>query len=258
MLQFIRPTFVSLAAVALGLLGACRQSSSSGESDVESVFYADGRLRSKSINVCWEFTSNPTSEFRSEFQATVVKAFAKTNLKFNGWGKCPAAGKDFRMFIYDDLGSKADPSYLALKAAVVKRNSAHLQHPGHPRVDTGSDQRSWIFGKPAGIILSMYATDAHPDFTNIYNKLSEAGRKNLMISSSLHEMGHAIGMRHEDAHSDNKCTAFDENPLPGDVQIGPWNPASFMERCFYRNFNNEKGIVWPNELDIAGINERYP
>ena len=142
---------------------------------------------------------------------------------------------------------------------MTKRNHAYGDYPGHPRVDPDlANPRAWIFGRRAGIILSMTGGQAHPTFTNIYNGLSANGKKNLMISSSVHEFGHAIGMRHEDAHSNNKCEKFDEDPLPGDVQIGPWNPTSFMERCFYRNFNYEKGIVWPNELDIAGINKRYP
>jgi hypothetical protein len=257
---FAKRTAFLLAAFALPLYG-CRPFTQSGaESEIETVFFANGRLRSTNVSVCWEFASSSTSEFRSQLESTVKTAFAKTKLRFSGWAKCAStvSSSDFRIFIYDDPGSDANSQFQNLRSLVVSRNNAFRDFPGHPRVDVSLSDKAWVRGKKAGIILSLSGKDAHPDFTNIYEKLSVAGRKNLMVSSSLHEFGHAIGMRHEDAHSQNKCAAFDENLAPGDVQIGPWNPTSFMERCFYRNFDYEKGIVWPNGLDIAGLNKMYP
>jgi hypothetical protein len=257
---FANRTAFLLAGFALPFYG-CRPFTQGGaQSEIESVFFADGRLLSTNVRVCWEFTSSSTSEFRSQLESTVKTAFAKTKLRFSGWAKCSStvSSSDFRIFIYDDSGSDANSQFQNLKSLVVSRNNAFRDFPGHPRVEVSLSDKAWVRGKKAGIILSLSGKDAHPDFTNIYDKLSSAGRKNLMVSSSLHEFGHAIGMRHEDAHSQNKCAAFDENLAPGDIQIGPWNPTSFMERCFYRNFNYEKGIVWPNGLDIAGLNKMYP
>ncbi|MFZ9520873.1 MAG: hypothetical protein ACO3A4_10380 [Silvanigrellaceae bacterium] len=250
--------FLLTAAI---LANGCRPSlKEGGDSQVESIFYATSKLRSSNVSVCWEVISDDTQDFRSEFQSTVSKAFAKTKLRFTGWGACPDGGygADFRIFIYDDPGSGSNPKYRETKSFVVSTNRALAGYPGHPRINVDTaNAKNWLLGRRAGIILSMTGRDASPYFNDIRNRLSAVGKKNLMISSSLHEFGHAIGMRHEDAHSDNKCVEFDENPQAGDRQIGPWNPTSFMERCFYRNFDYEKGIVWPNQLDIDGINKMY-
>lgn len=255
--KFSNLVCIAASCLSLAVVAGCRPSSSgNSESEVETVFFGKSLLRSKNVNVCWEFTSAETASFRSEFQNTVNKAFAKTKLRFSGWGKCPGSGSDFRIFIYDDSGSSADREFLSMKAMVNQTGKAYT---GHPRVNlVGNLNGNWILGKKAGIILNRSGLDSLPVYVNMLKNLSPNGRKNLGISGSLHEFGHAIGMRHEDAHSNNKCEEFDEQLYPGDVQIGPWNPTSFMERCFYRNFDYEKGIVWPNDLDIAGINKRYP
>lgn len=246
---------------ALSLLIGCRPAhNSEGDSDVETVFFANSQLRSNKVSVCWEFTSLSTSQFRSAFQSTVAKAFARTKLRFTGWGKCPAneGSPDFRILIYDDKGSAGDSDFKKMKASLASLNGSLMAYPGHPSVRIGKPQeKGWILGKKAAIILNTTFVDSVPEVAAIYHRQSAKGKYNLALSSSLHEFGHAIGLRHEDAHSQNKCAAFDENPKPGDIQIGPWNPTSFMERCFYRNFDYAQGIVWPNELDIKGINTRY-
>lgn len=236
---------------------ACSPKANNGsDSGAQTVFFANSILRSNSVSVCWEFTSSSMSSFRSEFQAVISKAFAKTKLRFTGWNECPETegNPDFRIFIYDDKGLETNTKFMQMKSMLVGGG----RYPGHPRVrvNSGSDSR-WILGQKAGIVLNTTFTDSFPEVQKIYQLQSERGKYNLSLSSSVHEFGHAIGLRHEDAHSDNQCVAFDENPLPGDVQIGPWNPTSFMERCHYRNFDYDTGIVWPNELDIQGINQRY-
>ncbi|NBX18785.1 MAG: hypothetical protein EBR09_15635 [Proteobacteria bacterium] len=249
--------------ICTSMLGGCRSGqSSSQDSGVETVFFGEGKLKKTDISVCWEFASSETAAFREDVRLTVEKAFQQTKLRFSGWAECPVWGRgaDFRIFIYDDAGSKTNSRFVGLQNN-LRGGTQPRTGAGHPRVNLDpKNMNAWIFGRRAGIILSMTGEEAHPAFTDIYAKLSDNGKRSFICSASLHEFGHAIGMRHEDAHSDNKCTEFDESKSlrPNDVVIGPWNPTSFMERCFYRKFNYENGIVWPNELDISGINKRYP
>lgn len=252
---------VRFLLTAVILAYGCRPSMrDGGDSEAQSIFFSTSKLTSSKVSVCWEVSSDDSQHFRSEFQSTVSNAFEKTKLRFTGWGACPddGYGADFRIFIYDDFGSSSNPKYRETKSLVVSTNKMASGYPGHPRVNVDTlNDKNWILGKRAGIILNMTGEDAIPFFKDMLNQLSEVGKKNLMLSSSLHEFGHAIGMMHEDAHSENKCVKFDEDTPSGAKQIGPWNPSSFMERCFYRNFDYEKGIVWPNQLDIDGINKMY-
>ncbi|NBO38206.1 hypothetical protein EBU99_06455 [bacterium] len=228
---------------------SCRAKNTAVNSDPETVVMADAKWKSTSISVCWEFVSDATATFRNKIRETVNTAFKNTALRFSGWQVCPKIGQvNMRVFIYDDPGSKANPEFLALRASLREET------PGHPRVRFRASQMS---GQRAGIILSMTGEKAIPFFINMLNSLSPQGRMNLLVSSSLHEFGHAIGLRHEDAHPEALCPQFDEDMEAGDEKIGPWNKTSFMERCFYRNYDYEKGLVWPNELDIQGINTLY-
>ncbi|MFZ9521499.1 MAG: hypothetical protein ACO3A4_13575, partial [Silvanigrellaceae bacterium] len=64
------------------------------------------RWNKKSLDVCWEFTSNATQTFRSEIENQVYRAYERTVIKFVGWQKCtPEKPSDVRLFLYDDAGS---------------------------------------------------------------------------------------------------------------------------------------------------------
>ncbi len=69
-------------------------------------------------------------------------------------------------------------------------------------------------------------------------------------------MGHAIGLRHEDAHPERTCDDFAE-PISDARAVGGYNPESIMSRCFYRNFDYEKGKLSFNQEDIETINTLY-
>lgn len=233
----------------LTFLSSCKPSDRISNSETEAVMQANSKWEKNSLSVCWEFTSEKTKAFRETLRDTVDTAFEKTPLRFSGWQVCPRVGPvDIRIFIYDDPGSSKNIQFQSMRASLVGPT------PGHPRV------RFWgknLSGQRAGVILSMTGENADPFFFDMLDKLSPRGRFNLLLSSSLHEFGHAIGLRHEDAHPKAECPKFDEDIQAGDLVIGPWNKTSFMERCFYRNLDYEKGIAWPNDLDVRGINTIY-
>lgn len=242
--------FLYLAFVfCIKFLSSCKPDARNSDSETQTVMMANSKWPTTNLSVCWEFASYETERFRNAFRDKVTTAFHRTELRFNGWKACPIIGRvDMRVFIYDDPGSKINLAFQSLRASLQGPS------PGHPRV------RYWgknMSGKRAGIVLSMTGENAVPFFAELLHKLSPEGRFNLLLSSGLHEFGHAIGLRHEDAHPKAVCPQFDEDIKAGDIVIGPWNKTSFMERCFYRDFDYEKGIVWPNELDIQGINTIY-
>ena len=153
---FAKRTAFLLAGFALPFYAFRPFTQGGAQSEIESVFFADGRLLSTNVRVCWEFTSSSTSEFRSQLESTVKTAFAKTKLRFSGWAKCSStvSSSDFRIFIYDDSGSDANSQFQNLKSLVVSRNNAFRDFPGHPRVDVSLSDKAWVRGKKAGIILS--------------------------------------------------------------------------------------------------------
>ena len=108
----------------------------------------------------------------------------------------------------------------------------------------------------AGLILTYQFEKVFPGLVKQQENLSGQAKENLKLSIALHEMGHAIGLRHEDAHPGRTCDDFEE--AISDAQtVGPYNAQSIMSRCFYRNFDYEKGKLFFNEGDIDTINKLY-
>lgn len=238
------------AAFAVGLT-ACKPKSTSTDSEATTVFFAKGTWPTSNLRVCWEFKNDKTEWFTSQFRAVVEKAFVGTALRFSGWGICPQdlRNTDLRLFIYDDPLGSTQQGFAYIRSLLGKGPDR-----GHPRVPRPGPQMRTL---KANVILNLSGLDSDPFLGQMYASLSANGKRNLALSASLHEMGHAIGLRHENVHPDNTCVAFDENLEWGDKVVTPYNPGSFMQRCFYRNFDYERGIVWPNKGDIEGINKVY-
>lgn len=240
----------ALAILFAGPMG-CKNQLSPTTSDTSTVFFANGTWPTSNLRVCWEFKNYETEWFTSQFRTVVEKAFDGSKLQFTGWGVCPQdlRNSDLRLFIYDDpLGSK-QKGFNYIRSLLGTEPDR-----GHPRVPRPGPQ---MRAHKANVILNLSGLDSDPFLGQMYASLSANGKRNLALSASLHEMGHAIGLRHENVHPDNTCVAFDENLEWGDKVVTPYNPGSFMQRCFYRNFDYENGIVWPNKGDIEGINKIY-
>lgn len=249
--------------VGLAFIMACRPSLKEvAESSAESVLSANAaaKLRSSKISVCWEFASEQTHEFRSTLQSTVSKAFERTEIRLSGWEQCPESGEspDFRLFIYDDSGSAVDPEFSELKALVAAANKNRGGYPGHPHINLGAAKSvNALFGKKGAIILSVGGQDASPYFNDVRNKLGSKGKLNLMVSASLHVIGHAIGLPHEDSSANSKCIPFDEYPTSTEKQATSPNSGSFMQSCFYRNHDFDKGVLFPNQNDVDNIRKLF-
>jgi hypothetical protein len=145
---------------------------------------------------------------------SIQEKFAGFVITFRGFEVCSAADADIRIFIYDDAESKSSARYKAIlatlegevpamgRAGAQRQPSAGL---GHPRVrELGRN----IKGLEAGLILNRSFENAQPGFEELYRGFRPTGRENIALSVAMHEFGHALGLRHEDAHSQRTCDDY--------------------------------------------------
>jgi hypothetical protein len=251
--KFCKKNFEILVC-ALGLLNtACNKDLGIQTQDSSLKTVAFTRWNKKNLTTCWEFTSSSTQSFRNEIQSQVERAFGESVVKFGGWQKCsPNTPLDVKVFIYDDAGSVLDEEFRTYVDSLIFQNGSQQQGAGHPRLrDTN---------RPMRVVLNQSFKDADSDFLDLFAQLTAQGQKNMALTAAIHEFGHVIGLRHEDAHPERSCDEFAEQPgdVPGELLIvSPYNPFSFMSRCYYRTFNHNLSILYPNKKDIEGINALY-
>ncbi|MEY4066453.1 MAG: Dual-action metallo-peptidase [Pseudomonadota bacterium] len=203
----------------------------------------------RTIQTCWEFTSRKTLSFRNEIEKNVSRAFSNAVVHFTGWQQCaPDVPSDVKLFIYDDEGQFFNSLYRSYVEQLISENNGKKEGAGHPRLRDSN--------RPMRVVLNSTFKDAEAEFVTLYHQLTQQGRKNLALTASIHELGHVLGLRHEDAHPERTCDTFSEE-LDGALVVTSYNPFSFMSRCYYRTFNFNLGPILPNSRDIDGINTLY-
>jgi hypothetical protein len=191
-------------------------------------------------------------EFRASIELNIKASFQGINLNFVGWGPCYDDQIDLRLFTYDDQSYSVGSDFVKLKEELA----GLFEYPGHPALSFIGPR---IPDRPSKMFVTLNSTmeDAYPSVVEIYAGLTEQGKENLVISAAIHEFGHVLGLKHEDAHPDSTCVEYDE-PMRNAIVVSAYNPFSFMSRCYYRNFNYNLGIVSPNAMDLIAMQKMYP
>lgn len=245
----------SFFAPILSLLFSCKAYKK--ESSIKTVtIKKDLYWSSNTINMCWENDGPTTQIMRNRTQDFVQKEFDKTTIKMVGWNKCLDKQKGLHLFIYDDpdINKNANLAKIKNEYIAMDKNS-YIGFPGHPHVRGFGNI---LDGMNAGVILTFALTEVAKHLTDIANKFTEQGRDNLLDSITLHELGHAIGLKHESLHSKSDCASLGENMKDTDIEVSNYNKNSVMNRCHYRSYDYNKGQLGFNDDDIIGISAAYP
>lgn len=231
------------------LLSACGMNLETPSHHAQLQTVAFTRWNKATIQTCWEFASRSTMNFRDEIEKKAKSAFSGAVVQFAGWQQCNShTPADVKLFIYDDGGSFYNSNYRSYVDQLIKENNGRKEGAGHPRLRDSN--------RPMRVVLNSTFKDADSNFVPLYRQLTVQGKKNLVLTASLHELGHVLGLRHEDAHPERTCDTFPED-LDGSQVVTGYNPFSFMSRCYYRTFNFNLSAILPNQRDIEGINALY-
>ena len=65
-----------------------------------------------------------------------------------------------------------------------------------------------------------------------------------MLSNSLHEFGHLLGLEHEQMHNESKCELFPDSPYEDSVMVGPYDKESVMNYCNLAALSETKELIY--------------
>lgn len=175
--------------------------------------------------VCWENGTTDTAVYQELLKEAAIEQYnGRTVFKFEGWGPCAADSRGIRIKIADELSR-------------VMAFGAFLD------------------GMKDGVILNfafVRQRDANCSRT-------EELRRLCVREIGLHELGHAIGLRHEANRPDSTCPEDQMSGLgePGAVTVDAYDKLSIMNYCVGMANRREATKTSLSDGDVTTIDKYY-
>jgi hypothetical protein len=196
----------------------------SGNSRLAGYVTPDARWPNAQASVCWENPEAVDSKYLEFAENRVISEFNnRTIFKFStGWKKCTSTSRGIRILLVDSADR---------------------------------------FVRSFGVGLDGLENGVQLNFSFIETKWDTCQGDNLYFcigDDVLHEMGHAIGLRHEGNRRDSPCQ-WDQTSGRGEqgaVPLGSYDVHSIMNYCA-TTFNQRNQLAVLSEDDIKTIDRYY-
>ncbi len=182
----------------------------------------------REIAVCWQDFSDRFASQRQKIQDLVTREFSQAGFQFTGWKACRAGDQGIWIQETSDAELASNGILGEVKAFGKK-----------------------LDGMPGGIRLFFNYQIA--PFQSILAPGSCSG-EHCLLTTALHEFGHALGLRHEADRIDSTCDETQmggvSDEILGGIRIGSFDKDSIMNYC--ANTRNDL-LVQPSRLSSGDI-----